>query len=408
MRTLDDLPEVSLSTVNGGDIDVYAALAELRAQTPLVRGPMGVTLALRHRHLEIITSGVTRQIETETKMLQGIVSGPIFDFVASAMLFANGDVHMRRRAPITRTFAYKLMDAMRPRVREVAAEIVAARLGRGPFNFIDEVAAQIPARIIAEILGIPRSDLPVFMQWVQDTAEALGFVDPARRGKIEASLVAFNAYVADLLADRQRAPKGDFLSDYVEATTAAGELSEIEIRTQVVGLILAGSDTTRGSMCMTLAQLLGHPEQWRAFCADPDGLKRGVVEEGLRYDPIISAIPRIAIQDIDLDGYRIPSGAVIAVSIPSALRDPEVYADPERFDIRRTDHPRWHPVFGAGAHRCAGEALARAEMEETLATIARLAPDTELVGDFPRLAPGAIRQIDRMEVALWERRSPTR
>jgi hypothetical protein len=70
MRTLDDLPEVSLSTVNGADIDVYAALAELRAQTPLVRGPMGVTLALRYRHLEIITSGVTRQIETETKMLR--------------------------------------------------------------------------------------------------------------------------------------------------------------------------------------------------------------------------------------------------------------------------------------------------------------------------------------------------
>lgn len=398
MRTLDDLPEISISAAQ--QADAYAALAELRRHSPLVRAPLGITLALRHRHLEIVTSGATRQIETETKMLQGIVSGPIYDFVASAMLFANGDAHVRRRAPITRTFAFKLMDAMRPRVVALATEIVEERLGKGPIDFVGEVASMIPARIIAEILGIPRSDLPTFMQWVQDTAESLGFIDPARRETIEASLVAFNAYVSDLLDDRRRAPKGDFLSEYVAATAAGGELTEIEIRTQVVGLILAGSDTTRGSMCMTLAQLLREPEQWRAFCADPQGLKKGVVEEGLRYHPIVSGIPRVAIEDFELEGYRIPAGAVIAVSIPSILRDPDVYADPERFDIFRKDHPRWHPVFGAGAHRCAGEALARAEMEETLATIARIAPNTTLVGAFPNLAPGAIRQIDRMEVAL--------
>jgi cytochrome P450 len=208
------------------------------------------------------------------------------------------------------------------------------------------------------------------------------------------------AYVEDLLADRRAAPKGDFLSDYVEATARDGVLSEAEIRTQIVGLILAGSDTTRGSLCMTLAHLLRHPEQWRAFCADPDGLKKGVVNEGLRYDPIVSGVPRVAVRDLEIDGYLVPAGTPIAVSLLSALRDPEVYADPERFDITRTDHPRWHPIFGAGAHRCVGEALARAEMEETLAVIARLAPNTTLAGPFPTLAPGAIRQVRAMRVAF--------
>ena len=89
---------------------------------------------------------------------------------------------------------------------------------------------------------------------------------------------------------------------------------------------------------------------------------------------------------------------MLSVSIISSLRDPEVYAEPERFDIFRTDHPRWTPAFGAGAHRCAGEALARVELEETLASIARLAPDTVLVGDAPKLAPGAIRTVGRMTV----------
>ena len=74
----------------------------------------------------------------------------------------------------------------------------------------------------------------------------------------------------------------------------------------------------------------------------------------------------MAVSDLDIDGYRMPAGTPIAVSLLSALRDPDVYAEPERFDIARTDHPRWHPIFGGGAHRCVGEALAKAEMEETL------------------------------------------
>ena len=96
------------------------------------------------------------------------------------------------------------------------------------------------------------------MQWIADTAEALGFINLDRRHEIEKSLVAFNDYVAALLAERHSSPQEDFLSEYVVATAQDGELSEAEIRTQIVGLILAGSDTTRGSLCMTLAYLLQH------------------------------------------------------------------------------------------------------------------------------------------------------
>lgn len=396
-KPLSEAPEIAFDAPGA---DPHAYLKAFRERAPIARTPMGIVLALRHRHLELVTSDATRQLETETKVMQGITEGPIWDITISGMLFANGEVHRRRRTPVSRTFAFKLMDAMRPKAAELAAELVEPRLGAGPVDFVNEIAAQIPARIIADILGIPRSDLPVFMQWIADTAESLGFIDTGRRAQIEKSLVEFNAYVAALLEDRRRAPRGDFISNYVETTANDGELSEAEIRTQVLGLILAGSDTTRGSLCMTLAHLLRHPAQWRAFCADPDGLKKGVVDEGLRYDPIVSGVPRVAVRDIEIDGYIVPAGTPIAVSLVSALRDPEVYADPDRFDIARADHPRWHPIFGAGAHRCVGEALARAEMEEVLATIARLAPNTELVGDFPILAPGAIRQVGKMQVAF--------
>src|SRR5262249_53402215 len=132
----------------------------------------------------------------------------------------------------------------------------------------------------ADVLGIPRSDLPVFLQWIRDSAESIGFLDLERRPAIEKSLLEFDAYVGKLLDDRRANPRKDFLSDYVAATAASGDLTEGEIRAQVVGLILAGSDTTRNSMCMTLWQLLNHPEQWAAFKADPDGLKKKASEEG--------------------------------------------------------------------------------------------------------------------------------
>jgi cytochrome P450 len=404
LKPYDQIPVLDWELFEGAGVTSYDVFRDLRAKTPLVRVPMGMgsmILSLRARNVDAIVSPEnTRQLETEMKMMQGIFNGPIFDFVAQVMLFANGAVHQRRRQPVARTFAFKLMEAMRPKAVETAAELINERLGKGPIDFLHEIAAQIPARIIADVLGIPRSDLPVFMKWISDTAASIGFIDVERRVDIEKSLTEFNAYVDGLLADRRAKPRNDFLSDYVAATAASGEMSEGEIRAQIVGLILAGSDTTRNSLCMTLWQLLNHPDQWKAFCADPDGLKKKVVEEGLRYEPVVSGIPRVALHDMELDGFLIPAGAIIAVSILSVLRDPDVYANAETFDINRTDQQRWHLAFGAGAHRCAGEALAKVELEETLATIARLAPNTKLIGAPPQLAPGAIRAVDQMQVAF--------
>src|SRR5262245_65814257 len=118
------------------------------------------------------------------------------------------------------------MDAMRPKVTALAEELVRERLDKGDIDFVSEIAAQMPARIIADILGIPRSDLPIFMQWIADTAASLGFIELDKRAQIEASLVAFNAYVEDLLNDRRRQPRGDFISNYVGDPNTAAQLHE--------------------------------------------------------------------------------------------------------------------------------------------------------------------------------------
>ena len=398
LKSIDELPVIP-ETLDPGT-DVYKLLRDLQAQTPLVRTDFGFILGLKNRYIDLVTSDATRQIETESKMIQGITDGPIFEFTRLAMLFANGDLHKNRRTPVAKTFAFKLMDAMRPKIRELAEELVSQHVGNGPIDFLEEIASQLPARIIASILGIPDKDVPVFRQWIQDTATAIGLIDPNDRKRIEQSLTEFMSYVGALLDDRRANPQDDFLTDYVRTTAAAGNLSEEEIRTQCLGLILAGSDTTRASICMILSELLKRPDQWADFVADPDGLKRAVVEEGLRYQPVISAIPRITLRDIEVDGYLIPEGSVFAISIVAALRDPDVFADPHTFNIHRTDQQRWHYVFGAGAHRCVGEALARAEMEETMAVIARLAPNTKMIGNPPKYGAGGIRPIDQMRVAF--------
>lgn len=398
-RSIDDLPMVTFNDLSETNESPYDYVARYRDMAPLARMPFGV-IGWRHRHIERAMSENTRQMETELKMMQGITSGPIYTFTERAMLFLNGEAHTRRRQPISRTFAFKLMDAMRGEAARLTAELITAHKGKGPFDFVGEIAAQIPARIIAKILGVPQADLPVFLRWVDDTASALGFVDASRRDQIEASMRAFDAYVGTLVEARRAAPQEDFLTAFTRAVSEDETLDDIDLRTQVMGLILAGSDTTRNSLCMTLTCLWENPDQWRALCADPNGLKKAAVDEGLRYEPVISGLPRFVTKDLEVDGFVIPAGTLFSASLIGALRDPEVYAEPERFDIFRTDHPRWHPVFGAGAHRCAGEALARAELEEAIAVIAELAPGAHLAGPRPRLQPGAIRKVDQMVVDL--------
>src|SRR5688572_913843 len=152
LKSFNDIPVLEWELFEAEGATSYDVFRDLRQKTPLVRVPMGMgsmILSLRARNVDTIVSPEnTRQLETEMKMMQGVFNGPIFDFVAQVMLFANGEVHQRRRQPVARTFAFKLMEAMRPRTAAIAAELISERLGKGPIDYLHEIAAQIPARII--------------------------------------------------------------------------------------------------------------------------------------------------------------------------------------------------------------------------------------------------------------------
>ncbi|OFX02748.1 MAG: hypothetical protein A3E78_07775 [Alphaproteobacteria bacterium RIFCSPHIGHO2_12_FULL_63_12] len=378
----------------------HAYYKSLREQCPVAITDIGVFVVLKHRYMDMLLDNAnTRQFELEGMMLRGISSGPLYEFYRDVMLFANGDVHKRRRAPMVRTFAYKLMDGVRPRVREIAGEVIEAHRGKGPVNFLDAFSRAIPARIIAEIIGAPPSDWEKFSKWVAAAARGIGFFQNDELPEIDAGVAALGAYVEELLNDRRAAPRDDFLTSYARATASAGDLTENEIRMQMAGVILAGADTTRTGTASVLSQLLQHQDQWALVCEDPDKWKKAAVEEGLRYDPPVGSVPRFTLRELEIEGVVIPEGRVVSMSVLSGLRDPDVYPDPDRFDIRREGIPRWNIAFGGGSHRCLGEALARAEMEESIATIARLAPNIAMIGKPPTIkGAAAIRHIDAMTV----------
>lgn len=371
-----------------------------RRQGPVAIDRYGFYWIFSHAHmLQVTDPNLTRQVETEKLGMFGIKDGPIWDYYSNSLLFSNGAAHERRRRPLARAFAFRVMDGLRPRIRAIAEDLIRPHLG-AEVDILNQIAGPLPARIVAEVLGTPEGDFARFSALVYPAMRALSLRPSEDIAKDAQSLAALDAYITDLLAARRAAPRDDFLSAYVAQVDEAG-LTADEARVQISSVILAGSDTTRMALCSTLAQLWRHPDQWAALVANPESLKADVAAEGLRFDPVIGSLPRVASKTFDLGGVMIPKDTVIAPIIPAILRDPDVYAAPEQFDIHRRDHPRYHPVFGAGAHRCLGEALARAELEEALAAFASLAPAAEVV-TAPRLSGvSGARAIDGMVGRLW-------
>nr|UVY99408.1 VirH1 [Agrobacterium fabrum] len=168
---------------------------------------------------------------------------------------------------------------------------------------------------------------------------------------------------------------------------------------QLMLIILAGSDTTRTAMVMVTALVLQNPALWSSLTGNQSYVA-AAVEEGLRFEPPVGSFPRLALEDIDLDGYVLPKGSLLALSVMSGLRDEKHYENPHLFDVGR-QQMRWHLGFGAGVHRCLGETLARIELQEGLGTLLRRAPNLTVVGDWPRMmGHGGIRRATGMTVKL--------
>jgi cytochrome P450 len=317
------------------------------------------------------------------------------------MLTANSETHRRRRAPFSKLFAVRAIAEMRPHIRRTIEEVIDGLYDDGEMEFVGTFASPIPARVIADLFGLPREDIPDFARDSYEVTQILSFgLSPERIADIDKAADRLRDYIVRVLDERRRKPRGDFLSAYLAAATEAGEMSPEEVLYQIVMLVAAATDTTRISIAAQTSLLLQNRQQWMEVCRDPS-LIPAAVAEGLRLEPSGSAATRMVREDIELDGTVIPAGELVSLSTMSAMRDERVYDHPDAFNIHRTDMPRLHPVFGYGVHRCIGEALARAELEESLAAITARIPQLQMDVAPAVVGHYGVRRVSDMRV-YWK------
>jgi cytochrome P450 family 103 len=383
------------------EADPHGVFRRYRPVAPIIAMRDAGFIVLRDVDVEqLVRDPRLQAVGTQFVEMRGITEGTLHAGFDQSMLTANGAIHRRRRAPFSRTFAARMITDLRPYIKKVANELIDGWQQEGEVDLVARYAALIPARVISEVLGLPSEDIPHFTKLVYSVSRSLSFTfGPDDVPEMEAASAELQNYVRDLLEVRRREPRADFLSSVLAETDGKGELSPYEIIIQIATLIVGGTDTTRLAMAIQVGLLLQHRAQWDAICRDPT-LIPGAVSESLRYEPSVASTARQTIEDIELDGHTLPGGQLVMLSTMSAMRDSAVYAQPDAFDIRRTDHRRPHLIFGGGPHRCLGEALAVAELEEGLAVISARLPRLRLSGDAPPHLAGhaGIRRIGEMRV----------
>jgi len=399
LGAVEDLPVLNVADL---DADPHGMFRRYRAAYPFVGHETGGYLVLRHADIERLGNDPrTAASETVHPGLFGVTEGALFEFFEQGMLTANGAVHRRRRSPFSRSFAARTMADLRPHIRRSSEELIENWYADGQVEFVGQFAAQLPARVIGDLLGLPRADIPSFTKLVYLVTRFISAsILPDEIPESEAACQQLRDYVEKTLEDRRRAPRDDFLSDFLAKADAAGELSPLEIIFQIVQLIVGGTDTTRVAIVMQLALLLQHREQWDAVCRDPS-LIPGAVAEALRFEPSVASFVRVTTEEIEVGGAVLPARQFVILSTMSGARDEEAYQRPDVFDIRRTDQPRLLPAFGAGAHRCIGEALARIELEESLAALAARIPQLQLDQAPAITGHSGIRRVDTMRL-IWQ------
>jgi cytochrome P450 len=299
----------------------------------------------------------------------------------STLLTADPPAHTRYRALVSRAFAPRRVARMEASVRAVAESLVAGFRAAGAVELVAEFAVPFPLTVIADQLGVPRADLPRFKRWSDDFVALLGgMVSTERFVECARGIVEFQDYFRARIEERRAEPRDDMLTDLVQARLPGEQPLDLpEMISILQQFLVAGNETSTNMIAAAIRYLLASPEQLALVRADP-ALVPAAVEEALRLETPTQTLFRAATRDTELCGVPLPKGARLAVLYGSANRDPTIFPEPDRFDVRRPNL-RDHLAFGHGTHFCLGAGLARKEGAIALEL---------LLGELPglRFAPG--------------------
>jgi cytochrome P450 len=394
-------PRIDLvATASFRDGHPWDQYAWLRANAPV------------YRHLEPGTDGfwaitkyddvrtVSRQPKLFSSAAKGVMVGDPDEAALAPsrqmMLFMDPPQHDRFKLLVSRGFTPKRAQLLADRIDELAREIVDDVIERGECDLVSDVAGRLPSGLIAELMGIPRSDgerlyeLTEIMHTTDDAVHPL-----EERMQAVAEMLT---YAAGVVERKRRAPGDDIASTLVQAEIDGDRLTDGELQFFFLLLVNAGGDTTRNLVAAGMEQLLAHPDERARLQADLDGLLPTAVDEMLRYTSPVANFQRTVMDDTTLRGVELRAGDRVVLFYGSANRDEDVFAEPDRFDVGRDPNP--HVAFGAGGpHLCLGLHVARIEIASMFRELLTRMPDLAPAGPVERMASSFIAGIRSMPVA---------
>ncbi|WP_369216270.1 cytochrome P450 [Streptomyces flavofungini] len=314
------------------------------------------------------------------------------------MLNMDPPEHTRVRQIVQRGFTPRairsLEDALRARARSIVGTALANADADGGFDFVTQVAVELPLQAIAELIGVPQADRSKIFDWSNKMA---AYDDPEYAITAEVGAEAameIVSYAMNLAAARKECPAKDIVSQLVAAEDE-GNLSSDEFGFFVILLAVAGNETTRNAITHGMHALLTHPDQWELFKRERPAT---TAEEIVRWATPVVSFQRTATQDTELGGVRIRAGDRVGVFYSSANHDPEVFEDPGTFDITRDPNP--HLGFGGGGpHFCLGKSLAVLEINLIFNAVADAMPGLRLTGDPRRLRSAWLNGVKELRVS---------
>ncbi|WP_172386704.1 cytochrome P450 [Streptomyces sp. MNP-20] len=314
------------------------------------------------------------------------------------MLNMDPPEHTRVRQIVQRGFTPRAVRSLEDALRARAHGIVRTALERagadGGFDFVTDVAVELPLQAIAELIGVPQEDRSKIFDWSNKMA---GYDDPEYAITEEVGTEAameIVSYAMNLAAARKECPAGDIVSQLVAAEDE-GNLSSDEFGFFVILLAVAGNETTRNAITHGMHAFLTHPGQWDLFKRERPVT---AAEEIVRWATPVVSFQRTATEDTELGGAAIKRGDRVGIFYSSANHDPEVFADPEAFDITRDPNP--HLGFGGGGpHFCLGKSLAVLEINLIFNAVAEAMPDLRLTGDPRRLRSAWLNGVKELRVS---------
>jgi cytochrome P450 len=421
--------DVALDEIDLTDLDRFAEgfphpwFDQLRRRAPVwwhppsERTPGGEGFWVLSRHAEVVAvaadaatyssaSGGGRPEGGGGTLIEDLPAG----FAVGVLLNMTDDPrHRRVRRLLTPSVGARALAALEGELRRRTDAIVAEAVSRGRCDLLVDVATELPLQAAALLMGVPLADRHKLLAWAEATLDH----DDHDLGETSARAVAASAemfeYGAWLVAAKRAQPDDSIISAAVHALVPTDEgaeepLSELELQMLFNLLVAAGSETTRNAIALGVLALVEHPEQWDLVVAEPE-VRSSAVEEVLRWSSSTTYNRRTATADAVLGGERVRAGEKVTLWWGSANRDEDVFAEPHRFDVRRS--PNRHVAFGHGPHFCLGAALARIEVRLVLDALADQVARIDLDGPVAWVRSNKHTGLRRLPVRLLPRSSPS-